>query len=179
MILRTSLTADGDAAQAGEVAVLTLHRTAAGLEVEIDAPFHGDPPPPTPPGALDGLWAFEVVELFIASPLGAGWAYTELEFSPHGHTLTLRFSAIRARQTATPLPHLDTAVRHEAGRWHARATVPVEWLPTAPEWHVNACAIHGETPRRYLTATELHTPRGKPDFHRPDQFQVWAMRVSP
>lgn len=179
MILRTSLTADGDAAEPGEVAVVTIHRTAAGVAVEIDAPFHGDPPPPSPPGALDGLWVFEVVELFIAARFGSGWSYTEFEFSPHGHTLTLRFNGIRARHPATPLPHLETSVRHEAGRWHVRATVPAEWLPTSPEWHVNACAIHGSAPRRYLTASRLGTPRGSPDFHRPEAFQVWALRVGP
>lgn len=179
MILRTTLTADGDAADPSEIAELRLHRSAAGLHIEIDAPFHGNPPPPSAPGSLDGLWAYEVVELFIATPHDGGWHYTELEFSPHGHSLALRFNAVRVRTADSPLPHLESRARVNGARWTASVEVPAEWLPAGEEWRVNANAIHGAPPRRYLTAHPLGTPPGKPDFHRPDHFGIWAVRVRP
>ncbi len=179
MILRTALTADGDQAEPGEVAEVRLQRSATGVRVDIDAPFHGDPPPPSPIGSTDKLWTFEVGELFIAARTRTGWAYTELELSPHGHSLALRFIGVRTPSPLPTLPHFDAGTRIDGARWRASLELPYDLLPMGPEWHVNACAIHGASPRRYLTAHALGTPPGKPDFHRPDHFGVWAVRVRP
>ena len=62
---------DGRVAHPGEVARLELTRTPDGLEVFVDAPYHGDRAPPSEPGPTDGLWEYEVVELFLA-PFAAG-----------------------------------------------------------------------------------------------------------
>ena len=57
------------------------------FSVLIDAPFHGDAAPPgmVHGGAYDGLWEFEVVELFIVHDANNEQCeYLELELSPHG-----------------------------------------------------------------------------------------------
>ena len=46
------------------------------LMVEVEAPYYQDPPPPNPPGSCDGLWEFEVAELFL---VGHAERYVELE----------------------------------------------------------------------------------------------------
>ena len=165
-VLRVDQTWDGQPARPGEVATLTLCPEADALVVEVDAPLHGDPAPPGPPGALWGLWEHEVVELFVA---GAADAYTEVELGPHGHHLVVRFRALR-QPWARELP-LRWEIANRAGRWSGRAILPWSWLPDPP-WRVNAYAIHGAGgARRYLAA---HPPGGeRPDFHRLDTFVPW------
>lgn len=43
-------------------------------------------------GSLDGLWDYEVVEVFF---LGRAERYFELEMSPHGHYLALKLQGAR------------------------------------------------------------------------------------
>ena len=62
------------------------------LSVQVRAPYHSDSPPPSPPGPMDFLWEYEVVELFL---LGAGERYTEIELGPHGHHLVLQLVGCR------------------------------------------------------------------------------------
>jgi len=146
---------------------LALVRQDSGLELTVEAPFHGDPPPPARPGPTDRLWEFEVVELFLAGPgPAAAVPYTEIELSPHGHHLVLRFLGVRnAIERALPL---EFAAHREGARWHGRAWVPATYLPPAP-WRVNAYALHGSGPaRRHLAAHPVPGPH--PDFHRPECF---------
>ena len=132
-------------------------------ELAVEAPFHGDPPPPGPSGATPGLWNFEVVEWFIAGPEER---YLEVELGPHGHHLVLRLEGVRqVIEEALPLSY---AVERRLGRWSGVAQIPVDWLPPKP-WRVNAYAIHGtEGGRRYLAAHPA--PGSAPDFHRLDSF---------
>ncbi len=37
------------------------------LQLAVEAPFWSDPPPSGPPESTEGLWNFEVVELFLAA----------------------------------------------------------------------------------------------------------------
>ena len=85
---------DGGPLSAQEFARVELRLDADRDEVTVatQAAFFGDPKPDAPPGRLDGLWNFEVVELFL---LGADQRYLELEFGPHGHHLALRFRGPR------------------------------------------------------------------------------------
>jgi hypothetical protein len=179
--LRVALTADGEPARDDERCAIALTLRGGGLVVEIDAPFHGDPPPPGPPGSLDGLWNHEVVELFVARPTPGGWRYLELEFSPHGHFLALTFDGVRRRNPPSPRGALPFSATREGARWRGRAEVPGDWLPGGDTggWSVNGNAIHGHSPRRYLTAARLRAPIGAPDFHRPHEFLVWAMGGEP
>lgn len=131
------------------------------LEIEVDAPFWGDPPPASPAGPTEGLWSYEVVELFI----GGEGEYFELELGPHGHHLLLRFRQIRESfERGRPIEY-HTEIR--GNRWVGLARVPLEALP-APPHAFNLAAIHGVGERRYLSAVTLDGDR--PNFHQPQHF---------
>ncbi len=166
---------DGRPAEPGEIATVEARwRDADLLIVTIDAPLHGDPPPPpsvpTLVGAAEGLWNHEVVELFIASADGR---YLELEVGPWGHALVLAFAAPRVRTAlGAGLASATVTAHAPGGRWHAVIGVPSILLPPAPH-AANACAIHGAGPaRRYLSATPLPGPH--PDVHQPGRFAACA-----
>lgn len=150
---------DGAALGAWECASLELELGADPFEVRVDAPYHGDPPPPEPAGSRHGLWEFEVVELFL---LGAGERYLELELGPHGHYLVLELDGVR-RPQRQGIP-IEYRCAIEGARWVGRALLPAELLPPGLRaW--NAYAIHGQgAARRYLAAHPV--PGAAPDFHR-------------
>lgn len=138
-------------------------RLGAAIEVDVEATRHGDPPPSGPPGRRDGLWDFEVVELFL---LGRDEQYLELELGPHGHYLALRLAG-RRRVVASDLP-VEYTVEASGSRWRGRARARLEDLP--PELSAaNAYAIHGEgAARRHLAWVPVPGPA--PDFHRLECF---------
>ena len=137
----------------------------AHIELRVDAPHYGDPsPPPSPVGPMDGLWNFEVVEVFVAGP---DERYTEIELSPSGHHLVLQLDGIR-RPVATRIP-IQFKAQVEGGRWRGVARIDRALLPPQP-WRVNAASIHGSgTERMYMSMVPL--PGGEPDFHQPRPFQ--------
>lgn len=148
-------------------AELRLATTGDDLLLSVDAPFHGDPPPPGPAGSTPGLWEHEVVELFVA---GVGLAdpveYLEVELSPHGHHLVLRLAGVR-RVVEAGLP-LDFRATIDADRWRGEARLPRSWLPPPPH-RAAAFALHGTGGRRrYLSSLPL--PGDTPDFHQPHRF---------
>lgn len=134
---------------------MSLRWEARTLAIEVDAPFHGDPPPTS-----WRLWEHEVVELFVCS----GEAYTEIELNPFGDHLVLRFQGYRNR-TELKLP-IEYSSKVEGGRWRGVAEVKLRHLPPQP-WTVNAYAIHG-TPRRHLAWAP---GEGEPDFHQVGSFR--------
>ena len=139
---------------------------SGSLSIAVNAPFHGDPPPASPPGATDRLWEHEVVELFL---LGADERYLEVELGPHGHHLVLRLHGRRS------IEQQGMAIAYEArlrgARWSGRALVPAAWLPAGLD-RCNAYAIHGAGPaRRHLAAFPV--PGREPDFHRLECFGPW------
>ncbi|MCA9520176.1 MAG: hypothetical protein KC609_04365 [Myxococcales bacterium] len=142
---------------------LSARLEAPWLEIELDAPLHGDPAPDCPPGRCDGLWNFEVVELFAATADGR---YIEIEIGPHGHYLVLLFAGYRRQSEVVDECTLD--VRAVGSRWSATFALANDRIP-APLERANAFAIHGVgDARRYLAAQPLPTER--PDFHRVDLF---------
>jgi len=142
------------------------------IEIDIDAAFHGDPPPSVPPGRCDRLWDYEVVELFL---LGEDERYLELEFGPHGHFLALRLEG-RRRIVASDLAVAFTAERRGA-RWLGHARVPLDGLPPGLR-AANAYAIHGEgEARRWLAWAPVPGPQ--PDFHRLECFPALARAERP
>lgn len=157
---------NGEEALAAERAEVRFALGAAGLRVAINAGYHGDPAPPGPPGRTDGLWNFEVVELFLANAAGH---YLELEFGPHGHYLALHFTGVRQ-----PVPReIPLSLRTEiAGPvWRGWAEIPLSALPSELA-RANGYAIHGQGQgRRYLAAFAV--PGSRPDFHQPQWFQPW------
>ncbi len=164
MELRVARTWSGEPIPVGEQVTLRL-RDDGDLVVSVDAPWHGDPPPPGPPGPTPRLWEHEVVELFV---LGPEENYLEVELGPHGHHLVLRLRGRRQPfESAMPL---DYRVERSGDRWRGEARIPRAWLPPAPH-RVNAYAIHGEgRARRYLARTA--TGGDAPDFHRLDVFEA-------
>lgn len=162
-LLRIERTWDGAPCAPGEEVTVLLRRELGSLVVEVDAPWHGDPLPLTPPGPVDGLWEFEVVELFV---LGADERYLEIELGPGGHHLVLellgRRSVVRSGMA------LDYAVERAGARWTGCARIPADWLPPGAS-RGNAYAIHGRgEARRHLAWTAV--PGGAPDFHRLEHF---------
>jgi len=137
------------------------------LVVQVDAPFHGDPPPGSPPGPLWGLWNFEVVEVFI-SGFGEPEPYLELEIGPHGHHLAIQLRGERS-VLASCLP-VDLQAEIRGDRWRATARIDRRFLPPPPH-RLNVTAIHGVgEARRYLSWAPL--PGERPDFH-----QLGALRA--
>ena len=164
MKIAVAHTWDGAAVSTAERVELDVSLTPAGLKLSVDAPFHGDPAPSAPPGTLDGLWAHEVVELFVAGEDAED--YTEIELGPHGHVLVLRLCGVR-RRLATVLGHQPEVAR-VGERWVGRLVLPRHVLPARPA-RFNAFAIHGVgAQRRYLAHSPLPGP--VPDFHQPERF---------
>ncbi|PCC66517.1 hypothetical protein SAMN02745121_00755 [Nannocystis exedens] len=152
---------DGSPALPAERITLDLRARGGALEIGVDAPYHGDPPPPSPPGSTPGLWNFEVVELFLHAPADR---YLELEFGPHGHCLALQLDGVRHVVATVEIAFVAEPPAH--GRWRGRAVVPPDLLPPGLA-RCNAHGIHGlGAARRYLSA--LPAGGTRPDFHRPD-----------
>jgi hypothetical protein len=155
---------DGVPVDASERVAVTLVGEPDAIVVVVEAPYHADPPPPGPPGSHEGLWEYEVVELFIAGPADP---YVEIELGPHGHFLVLRLHGVRnAIERSVPIAYTATI---EGRRWRGVARVPRGLLPVGPH-RANAYAIHGNSARRYLCATPL--PGARPDFHQPARFPI-------
>lgn len=153
---------DGRPLAPNEFARIDL-RLGDALEIELEATRYGDPTPPTPPGRCDGLWNFEVVELFL---LGRDDRYLELEFGPAGHWLALRLEG-RRHVVASELS-VEFETGSEGARWRGRTRIPLDWLPAGLH-AANAYAIHGvDAARRYLAWQPVPGPQ--PDFHRLEHF---------
>ena len=127
--------------------------------MQVEAPFHNDPPPPSEPGSTEGLWNHEVVELFLA---GHGERYLEIELGPFGHYLVLLFSAQRSRDGG-PQP-AEVWTQRDAQRWTGELRLDRAVLGFEP-CRGNAFAIHGRGPQRqFMAAHPCDGP--KPDFHQ-------------
>jgi len=161
-----------------QAATVRLSDEGSGLRVRVDAPWYRDPAPATPPGALDGLWNHEVVEVFVAGP-GAPVPYTELELGPHGHHLLITLRGVR-QDTARALPTEVTASTDRRGgrlMWRAQARIDAAHLPPRP-WTVNVCAIHGVGDER-VYESHVALPGEAPDFHQPARFVPWRDEAFP
>lgn len=140
------------------------------LQIDVDAPYVGDPPPPGPAGATDKLWEHEVVELFA---IGADQRYTEIELSPHGHHLVLRLEGPR-NIVASKLPLAFTATLDAAaGRWRGTARIARSLLPD-PVLHCNAFRVGGRGPDRRWEAL-VAVPGERPNFHQLDRTAPWPL----
>jgi hypothetical protein len=160
---------DGEPIADAEAARVVLDFTPEHLVVEVDAPFHGDPPPSGPAGPTDELWRHEVVEVFVAGADHEDGAasYTEVELSPWGHHLVLELHGVR-QIVRRGLP-LDFRAVRDGDRWHGVVRLARELLPLPP-YRVNAYAVHGQgEERRYLAAFPV--PGAAPDFHRLEHFR--------
>jgi hypothetical protein len=151
---------DGSSADERYVLELSVDDSTHELVVAVDAPHFGDPLPADARGSVANLYEYEVVELFV---FGAGPRYLEVELGPGGHYLALTFDGVREGREHVAVAYQVLSV--EPSRWRGEARVPAFALPPAAS-RVNAHAIHGRAPRRFLSAA----PRAgsHPDFHRSD-----------
>ncbi|MCA9667578.1 MAG: hypothetical protein KC503_18385 [Myxococcales bacterium] len=168
MLLPVARSWDGTPARDDEIVKvgLTFESEAKHLLVDVVAPFHGDPPPPGPPGSTPRLWEHEVVELML---LGDDQRYLEIELAPGGHYLVLELHGARnILREGMALTSYEATIDREARSWRGRARVPIRWLPEGLG-RVNAFAIHGAgEARRYLC---WRAPGGEqPDFHQLEAF---------
>lgn len=150
---------EGSPVSESERAWIAFSRRGERLAIEFDAPYFADPAPPRAAGATPGLWDYEVLELFLASP---SEHYLELEFGPHGHHWALELQGVRnvVRQ-GLPLRYTATI---DGARYRGLAEVPMSYLPDEVT-RGNAYAIHGTgAGRRYLAHAAV--PGSRPDFHR-------------
>lgn len=166
MILEIEHTWDGEPAREDERARVALALAGDELRIDVDAPFHGDPKPPGPPGPTPRLWEYEVVELFL---LAEPSTYLEIELGPHGHHLVLALEGVRRIvREGMPIAYEVEPAAREGSRWRARARVPLSYLPERAS-RLNAYAIHGTgDARRYLAWRPV--PGSAPDFHRLEAF---------
>lgn len=158
-----------DGAPAEDRVNLWLFWDADALVIEVTAPYHGDPRPPGDGGPTDGLWDYEVVEIFLVDDAGAKPVYTEVELSPHGHHLVLKLKGVRC--PVSTRHEIEWSAVIDGDRWKGTAVVPMNLLPQEIT-HYNAYAIHGVgEQRRYLAAHPV--PGDAPDFHRLEHFAEW------
>jgi hypothetical protein len=163
IVSRIDRTWDGQAVNENDVAVVEVDLDADGARIAVSAPFHGDPPPEAPPGPTDGLWNYEVVELFLVGSRG----YLEVELGPHGHYLVLQLSAPRVVERRR-IPIGFEVTQRDQGRWKGTAIVAGELLPDRLTRY-NAYRVHGlGVARQYLA--RFPVPGKQPDFHRLDCF---------
>lgn len=159
---------DGDAAAEVDHIEVTLRAGVEHLEVEVSAPFYGDPPPDRPAGATWALWEYEVVELFV---VGSQDDYLEIELGPYRHHLVLKLRGVR--EIIERGLRLDYTARIRGDRWRGLALVPWSYLPEGPH-RINAFAMHGVgSARSFLAMTPV--PGDKPDFHRIACFEEMTL----
>jgi hypothetical protein len=141
-----------------------------GVGLDIKAPFYDDPAPPGRPGRFDGLWDYEVVEVFL---LGNDKKYIELEFGPHGHYLVYQLEGVRNPVNTTQGLEIYSVSRNTTAKvWHGTAFIAEDQLPEGLN-SFNAYAIHGEGDARVYMAlypNEDENAAG-PDFHMLETFQ--------
>ncbi len=157
----------GDAIAADERVSLRLEQGSRELVWHIRAPFHGDPPPPSPVGPTAELWHHEVVELML---LGEHDHYLEVEVSPHGHYLALllegRRNIVRQGMSMAYSAQINTDA------WTGTANIPNDWIPTGCT-RLNAYAMRGLGVHRRHFAWQARIdadPHARPDFHRLETF---------
>jgi len=138
--------------------------------ISVSGPFFDDPgPPPCAVGsACDGLWDYEVAEVFF---LGKKEKYLEIELSPHGQHLLLMLNGIRKPfKDKLPIEYTATIDR-ASGSWTGTAKIPIDYFP--PGVHkINAYAIHGSgITRRHESLYPAPANAKNPDFHRLELFK--------
>ena len=164
---------DGTLLREDEQILFSLSFECDKVILEVEAPFYDDPKPDSSGGRmnLDGLWDFEVVELFIK---GAHDKYLEIELGPHGHFLLLVCDGYRQCFHRGIDPIAYTA-KISGNRWKGvlefspELLPPMSAVPAAP-LSFNAFAVHSKPQGRiYATLFPPEKAEGDylvPDFHR-------------
>lgn len=146
------------------------------VRISASGPFFDDPgPPPCAAGsACDGLWDYEVAEVFF---LGKNEKYLEIELSPHGQHLLLLLNGVR-KPFLDKMPINYTAKIDRANNtWTGTAKIPIDYFPPDVE-KINAYAIHGSgVNRRYESLYPASASVSNPDFHRLEFFKPFDFKA--
>jgi Carbohydrate family 9 binding domain-like len=141
-------------------------------------------PDPDPVHKTNGLWNWDVAEVFIAGDPEHAERYREFEVSPQGEWIDL---AIDPRQSQWGNPGWNSgfavAARIDAGPriWYGAMAIPwaalTDRLPAAGlELRANFFRQQGPPPDRALIAWQ---PTAKPTFHVPAAFGVLRLTGKP
>ncbi len=148
---------------------LQVSQIKDGLHVRALAPLLLEQRVPEAPmgSRVEGLWNFDVVELFLVGP---GHQYVELELGAGGHFLLLGFDSIRRRsntfETLRPVIRFEKTSEKQ---WVSEVTIPWKIVPENLR-AINAFAIMGS---HFLAFGAL--PGTEPDFHQPDFFPAASL----
>lgn len=135
--------------------------------------------PGVEPGSFaEGLWEWDVAELFLADPESG--AYLEFNLTPNGAWWAAKFTAPRVRAETQPdFPACVTSHWQEISEdgWCAAVRVPLDFLKKeigyGPRTTANTTAILNSPRQTFHSAHRL--PGAEPDFHQPAAFA----RLSP
>lgn len=145
-------------------AVVQLSANTEGMVVRVESPIlHEQKIPDAPIGSrMDGLWNFDVVELFFVGP---GHRYLELELGAGGHFLLLSFESIRHRSDEhLQFQPLLRYRKTQEKTWISELTLPWNVVPE----NLRALNAFMIASGQFLALSPL--PGDKPDFHQPDFF---------
>lgn len=141
-----------------------ISTTREGLQVQVQAPMlHEQRVPDAPTGSrVDGLWEYDVVELFLVGP---GHQYLEIELGAGGHFLILGFDSVRHRENS--YESFEPILRFERTgekMWRSSLVIPWKMVPENLRG-INAFAIMSG---QHLSFAPI--PGKEPDFHQPDTY---------
>jgi hypothetical protein len=130
--------------------------------------------PGAEPGAFtEGLWEWDVAELFLADPVSG--AYLEFNLAPNGAWWAAKFGAPRIRSGSQPDFQSALTSHWEDSPvegWCAAIRVPLDLLESeigfGPQSTANATAILNSPQQTFHSAAKL--PGADPDFHQPAAF---------
>lgn len=160
---------DGTPLEPLDVLELKIEETPQEIAVEFVAHLtHVYTVPNAPVGFTNGLWDYDVVELFFARPDGS---YLEIEVGPAGHWLVYEFSGYREASDKSPRP-LQYTAHVDNGEWRGEFKIPQTWLRVPlQECRMNIYQIRNtETGREYIAWRSI--PSIEPDFHRVECFEL-------
>lgn len=145
---------------------VTMARKKEGLDIAVVSPMlHEQKIPEAPIGTrVDGLWDYDVVELFIVGP---GHRYVELELGAGGHWLLLEFDRIRHRNRE--YKEFDPLLKYEhtaEKMWKSQLVLPWNLITE----NVRAMNVFGILAGQFLALSPV--PGSEPDFHQPDCFPL-------
>lgn len=155
----------GDASYCAQV---WLSHSEAGVKIQVEAAVLEEQliPEGSTDKPFDGLWDYDVVELFL---VGENGHYLEVELGAGGHWLVLSFDAVRHRSNS----HLDLeAVRtfeKDATTWKSSIVIPWELIPQ-PVKSLNAYAICQGS---FLAYNPV--PGVIADYHQPETFPAASL----
>lgn len=128
---------------------------------------------PCKPGEyFEGLWEYDVAELFIAADKGDH--YLEINLAPNGAWWMMAFSAPRQRMADFRIDHqhIKTESSLNTDHWKSSMCIPhglLQNILRTDTMRFNVTYILGE-PKQYLSYCNLQS--AKPDFHTPAQFKT-------